>query len=297
MTTTAFVLSGGGSLGAVQVGMLQELAARGVAPDLLIGTSVGALNAAYVAGHGASPEAIDGLAAVWRGLRRRDVFPLNPARTAAALSLRASSLCSNESLRRLVLGHLTYARLEDAPIPVHLVATDVRSGQEVLLSEGDAADAILASAAIPAVFPPVVVGGRALVDGGISDNAAISQAIRLGADRVYVLPTGYACELDHPPTTALGIALQAMSLLVEQRLVRDVAHYAGRVDLRVLPPLCPVSVAPMDFRHAESLTTRARVAARRWIDGGGFTRAHPERFLAMHEHARDEPTEVSRAAG
>jgi NTE family protein len=77
--TTAFVLSGGGSLGAVQVGMLQELAARGIRPDLLVGTSAGALNAAYVAGHGAEPAALDRLAAIWRALRRRDVFPLSPA--------------------------------------------------------------------------------------------------------------------------------------------------------------------------------------------------------------------------
>lgn len=287
--TTAFVLSGGGSLGAVQVGMLQELAARGVTPDLLVGTSAGALNAAYVAGHGASPESLERLADIWRGLRRRDVFPLSPARTAAALSLRAPSLCTNVSLRHLVSAHVTYRHLEDAAVPVHLVATDIRTGAEVLLSRGDAVSSILASAAIPAVFPPVSIDGHDLVDGGVADNTAISQAVALGADRIYVLPAGYACALERTPTTILGIAMQAMALLVEQRLVRDVAHFAGRVDLRVIPPLCPVAVPSIDFRHAGTLVTRARVATGRWIDGGGFTRPHPERFLALHDHAAHEP--------
>lgn len=81
---TAFVLSGGGSLGAVQVGMLQALTARGVEPDLLVGTSAGALNAAYVAGHGVSGASLDDLEAIWSSLRRRDVFPLQPARLGAS---------------------------------------------------------------------------------------------------------------------------------------------------------------------------------------------------------------------
>jgi len=152
---TAFVMSGGGSLGAVQVGMLQALTARGVAPDLLVGTSAGALNAAFVAGHGASRESLDDLEAVWSRLRRRDVFPLQPARLGAAALGRAPSLFPNCALRCLIRENLAFDRLEDAAIPVHVVATDVGSGQEVLLSEGDPVDAILASSAIPAVFPSV----------------------------------------------------------------------------------------------------------------------------------------------
>src|SRR6185437_1518512 len=159
---TAFVLSGGGSLGAVQVGMLQALAARGVEPDLLIGTSAGALNAGFVAGHGTSAAALDELAAIWAGLRRRDLFPLLPARLGAAAVGRAPSLCPNGSLRRLIEQHLVFDKLEDAAIPLHVVATDVRSGEEVVLSAGDPVDAILASAAIPAVFPSVRIDGRDL---------------------------------------------------------------------------------------------------------------------------------------
>lgn len=280
--TTAFVLSGGGSLGAVQVGMLQALTARGVEPDLLVGTSVGALNAAYVAGRGVSDRSLDELAEIWIRLRRHDVFPLQPARVWAAIVGWAPSLCPNGSLRRLIGEHIAFERLEDSTIPLHVVATDIASGQEVLLSDGDAVDAILASTAIPAVFPSVRIAGRDLIDGGVADNAAVSQAVVLGADVVYVLPTGYACSLDKPPAAPLASALQALTLLIEQRLILEVAHFAHVVDIRVLPPLCPLSVSSTDFRHGAQLIHRARTAAGRWLDEGGPLLPHPERFLTPH---------------
>ena len=267
--------------------MLQALAARGVEPDLVIGTSAGALNAAYVAGYGTSPEALDELAAIWTGLRRRDVFPLQPARLGAAAMGRAPSLCPNDGLRRLIRDHITFDQLEDAKIPVHVITTDVRSGEEVVLSTGDAVDAILASAAIPAVFPSVRVGDRDLVDGGIADNAAISQAVALGADVVYVLPTGYACALDDPPASPLSSALHALTLLIEQRLILEVAHFAELTDIRVLPPLCPLSVSSTDFRHGALLIERARTTTERWLDEGGPRLSHPERFLSLHRHRFD----------
>ena len=282
---TAFVLSGGGSLGAVQVGMLQALATRGVEPDLLIGTSAGALNAGYVAGRGTSTGTLEDLAEIWAGLRRRDVFPLQPARLGAAALGRAPSLCPNGSLCRLIDEHITFDRLEHAAIPLHVVATDVRSGEEVVLSAGDPVEAILASAAIPAVFPSVRIEDRDLIDGGVADNAAVSQAVALGADVVYVLPTGYACALDDAPSTPLSSALHALTLLIEQRLILEVAHFAEHTDIRVLPPLCPLSVSSTDFRHGALLVDRARTATERWLDEGGPRLAHPERFLSLHGHS------------
>jgi NTE family protein len=282
--TTAFVMSGGGSLAAVQVGMLQALATRGVEPDLLIGTSAGALNAGYVAGHGTSSAALGELASIWGRLRRRDVFPLQPARLGAAALGRAASLCPSGPLRQLIDRHIGFDRLETAAIPLHIVTTDARTGEEVLLSAGSAVDAILASAAIPAVFPPVRIAGRDLVDGGIADNAAISQAVVLGADVIYVLPSGYACALDHTPATPLASALHALTLLIEQRLILEVASYSEHTDIRVLPPLCPLSISSADFRHGATLIERARTATQRWLDEGGPSLPHPERFLSLHRH-------------
>ena len=147
--TTAFVLSGGGSLGAVQVGMLQALAERQVSPDLLVGTSAGALNAAFVAGHGTGHAALRELADSWASVQRRDIFPLQPLRHLLAVTGGRQSLCSERGLQRLIASHLTFSRLEQADIPVHIVTTNLLSGEEVLLSDGDALSAVLASAAIP----------------------------------------------------------------------------------------------------------------------------------------------------
>lgn len=284
--TTAFVLSGGGSLGAVQVGMLGALVERGIRPDLLVGASAGALNAAFVGDRGFTAEALDELGAIWRRLRRQDVFPFAPHRQLLALAGARPSLCAADGLRRLIDRHLEMQRLEDATIPVHVVATDVLSGNEVLLSAGDARDAVLASASIPAVLPAVTIDDRALFDGGIADNTPISQAVALGADRVVVLPAGVPCALPRPPRSALATAIHALTLLIEQRLVLDVAAYHDRVELIVLPPLCPLSVSSTDFRHAGLLIDRAHDAAGRWLDSGKQHAPHPERFLSLHDHRR-----------
>jgi NTE family protein len=284
--TTAFVLSGGGSLGAVQVGMLRALRDRGIEPDVLVGSSAGALNAAYVAGRGFTTAALDDLASIWRRLRRNDVFPLAPHRHLLALAGARPSLCSADGLRRLVDAHVTFGRIEDASIPLHVVATEIVSGAEVVLSTGDAAAAVLASASIPAVLPAVEIDGRVLFDGGIADNTPISQAAALGVDRVVVLPAGVACALAQPPRSPLAIALHALTLLIEQRLALDVARYHDQIELIVLPPLCPLSVSSSDFRHAAQLIERAELSASRWLDAGNHRLPHPERFLSLHGHPR-----------
>jgi NTE family protein len=282
--TTAYVLSGGGSLGAVQVGMLQALTERGEGPDLLVGTSAGAINATYVAGHGSSRASLDALADLWAGLRRHDVFPLSPGRQLLALLGRRESVFCASGLQRLVSAHLPYARLEDAPVPVHVVATNLLSGEEVLLSTGDAVSAVLASTAVPGLLPAVRREGLTLVDGGLANNAAISQAVALGADRVFVLPAGIACALEAPPSGPYATALQALSFLTQQRLIHDVTAYADQAELHVLPPLCPLSVSSSDFTHGRELVDRARRATGHWLDDGRDQLPHAERFLSLHEH-------------
>lgn len=288
---TAFVFTGGGSLGAVQVGMLQALAERDVRPDLLIGTSAGALNAAYVAGYGTGREALEDLAVIWRGLRRQDVFPFDPLRHLLALAGSRPSLCSNRGLRHVIETHLPYRNLEDAAIPLHIVTTNVLSGEEVLLSTGNAVSAVLASAAIPGVLPAVERDGLTLVDGGVANNAALSQAVALGAEEIYVLPAGYACALQRPPTSALAAAVQAITLLIEQRLVIEVAHFAERAHIKVLPPLCPLAVSAADFTHAAELIRRAHDATGQWIDSGGPSLPAQERFLSLHDHQPEATTD------
>jgi NTE family protein len=282
--TTAFVLSGGGSLGAVQVGMLQALAAHGVVPDLLVGTSAGAMNAAWVASRGMSAGSLDGLAAVWTGLRRQDVFPLDARAALRGLFGRSPALVSADRLGRLVRACAGIDNLEEATLPVHLVTADLISGQTVTLSEGPLVSGVLASAAIPGIFAPVARGGRHLVDGGVAHDTGLTVAVELGATVVYVLPAGTACALPAPPASAIGTALHALTLLIEQRLAHDVARLAGSVTVKVLPPLCPLTTSAFDFTHAADLIARSRRASEDWITTGDIDLPSPERFLALHQH-------------
>lgn len=285
------MLSGGGSLGAVQVGMLQALAARGVDPDLLVGTSAGAVNAAWVGGHGMSADSLAELTGLWAGLRRQDVFPVSPRHVLSALMGRCPSLCPRSGLADLLVSHVGIGDFSEAAVPLHLVATDLLSGEEVLVSAGDVTTAVLASTAIPGVLPPVAMGARYLVDGGVAHHAAVSQAVDLGATEIYVLPAGYPCALERAPRSAVGVAVQALTLLIEQRLIAEVARYAGAVTIRVLPPLCPLVVSAVDFGHAVELVERGHRATAEWLDGGGADVAAPERFLSLHRHRPVRPDE------
>ena len=165
---TAFVLAGGGSFGAVQVGMLRELVASDVRADFVVGCSVGAINGVHFA---AAPDAagVAQLERIWRGLRRRDIFPLTVAGVLAALARRAH-LVDPRGLVALLERHLPCKCLEDATIPVHVVATSLLRGIAVSFSSGPAIPAILASAAIPAAFPPVRIGEFDYIDGGVASN-------------------------------------------------------------------------------------------------------------------------------
>jgi NTE family protein len=281
--TTAFVLSGGASHGAVQVGMLQALAERDVLPDLVFGASAGALNAAWVAGD-PRLEDLDQLAEVWISLRTRDVFPLRPVRGLMGFLGRRNSLVPPDRVRALVARHLRFDPLEAAPIPLCVVATEVTSGREVALTTGPALDAIVASGSVPGILPPVRVGEHLLMDGGIVNNTPISNAIDAGATRIYVLPTGYACDLRRPPKSALAMSLQAISLLVQQRLIIDVRDLQGQVDLRVIPPVCPLDVSPADFSQARALIDAARAGASHWLDVIGLSPVTHHSDVELHRH-------------
>ena len=225
---TAFVFSGGASLGACQAGMLEALFERRERPDLLVGTSVGAINAAFVASRPPSVQTARELQRIWRGLRRGHVFPANPVTASLGLlGLRDHSV-SAASLRRVLMRHLGVDRLEQADVPLHVVTTDFITGEEMLLTTGPALDAILASAAIPGVFPPIPWGSRVLVDGGIVNNTPISQAVALGADRIIVLPALGAAPLRRAPRGVLAAGVAAVSRALTYRLVEDLASIPPR---------------------------------------------------------------------
>jgi NTE family protein len=269
---TAFVLAGGASLGAMQAGMLRALYEREITPDVVVGTSAGALNAAFIASRPQTVATAEELAHVWRGLHREDIFPINPRTVISGLANHRNHLVPDTGTRRLVTRHLQIERLEHADIPLHLVAFDLLTGQEVRLSSGPAVDAVLGAAAIPGVLPPVQLGEHLLVDGGIVNNTPISHAIELGAKRIYVLPTDDPQARSMPGgfRGALDAAVHAFTLLVGARLDADLARYANTAELIVLPAANPNHVQPTDFEHSSRLIGQALAAARAVLDARPF---------------------------
>ncbi len=262
--TTAFVLSGGASLGSLQVGMLRALLEHGVEPDFVVGTSAGAINAAYFS---KSPTiaGVDNLAKLWLSMRRADVFPVRPALGFLGFVGKRDHLCPSGPVLSLLRSQYGDQKLEDSPVPAHVIAADLATGKEVCISNGPSAEAVLASASLPGVFPPVKIDGRLLIDGGVINNAPISHAVRLGATKIYVLACGHACALPKPPTGALGVVLQSVSVLIGRQLVHDVDRFEPLHDLRIVPQICPLDVAPMDFSQAKRLIASAYSSTRSWL--------------------------------
>jgi NTE family protein len=279
----AFVLSGGASLGAIEVGMLRALYEREIAPELIVGASAGAVNGAYIASRPATVQTAESLAEVWLSLRTIVVFPPNPVTAVLGLLGQRDHLVPNDGIKALLEKHMQFERLEDASIPFHVIATDVLNGAERRLSQGDAEAAVLASAAIPGVYPAIEFEGETLVDGGVSDNTPISIAAELGATKIYVLPTGIPCTLPTPPKGALQMLVHAITLLINQRLTRDIETFSHEAELIVLPPPCPNDVLASDFSQARLLIDEGYKNARDALEQGDSTALALER-MRPHPH-------------
>lgn len=270
---TAFVLSGGESLGALQVGMLQALYEHGITPNLLIGTSAGALNAAFVASRPQTPATVEELGRIWRNLQREDIFPISMSALAGGVWGRRDHLVPDRGLRQLIRRYIELDDLADAAIPLHLVAFDLTEACELLLSDGPAIDAVVAAASIPGVFPPVEMAERRLIDGGVVNNTPISHAVELGAERIYVLPTQDPCRpLGRVPKGALDAAIYGLELLIDSRLKTDIAQYSRETEIIVLPAPNTARVQPTSFEHSSRLISEALVAARTVLESQGVGR-------------------------
>lgn len=218
---TAFVLSGGGARGALQVGALRALLERGITPDVLVGTSAGAWNSVFFA-RNPTIEGIQGLTDVWRSLNPLNVLlgreaALHPPSQAitGALMLSAAhrvtrgapSLYGDGGLRQFLGTHLGGVTFEELQVPTHVVATDLTNGTRAVFSSGDVQGPLLASAAIPGIFPPVYVGDHVYVDGGAIDNCSIETALALGARRIFIVDCGYDERQDAYPSWQDGLGL------------------------------------------------------------------------------------------
>jgi NTE family protein len=281
-TKTAFVFAGGGSFGAIQVGMMQALAAHGVTADMVVGSSVGALNGAFYAGDPTLAGARR-LATIWRGLKRHDVFPVT-WKTLLAFLWRRDFLIPHDGIRKLIDDHIPYRNLQDASLPVHIVTTDIVSGNSLVLSEGSTAEAIVASTAIPGAFAPVRYGDRYLADGAISSNTPVRVAVAKGATRLIVLPTGYACATQEPPIGAVANVLHALTLLISRQLVSELEGLGPDIEFFVVPPLCPLVGSPYDFSRTADHIERAIRSTAGWLAQNGLQQGGIPEEVRPHSH-------------
>lgn len=266
--TTAFALSGGGNLGPLQAGAMLALLEAGIVPDLLVGSSVGALNAAAVACR-PDVEGVRELVAAWGALRRRDVVRPGLAGALAGFVGARNHLLSPARLHRLIERWVPVTRIEETTARLAVTATDALSGAGVVLTEGPVVEALAASAAIPGLFPAIRMGERWLIDGSLSANRPARQAQALGADVVYVITTATAPRLA-PPRGAIAMAMNSVSLVTSElaRIEHEaaVAHAeqsGGRII--AVPSAEPVAPGTFEYRRGAELADAAYRRTVQWL--------------------------------
>lgn len=258
----AFVLGGGGHNGASEVGMLRALLERDISPDVLVGTSVGALNGAAIATD-PTLDTVERLRGVWLNLDDDRIFGGSIFAGAANLMRSRTHMHSNRALRRMLEETLpaTFAELQ---VPFQCVAACIERAAEHWFHEGSLVEAILASAAVPGVLPPVQIQGEHYVDGGIVNSIPISRAVELGAKEIYVLQVGRVEAPLKPPRTPLQVGLVAFEIARRHRFARDLATLPAGVSAYVLPtgePRKP-SLAQLNYRNFKSVSERIERAYR-----------------------------------
>jgi len=259
---TAFVFAGGSALASVQVGMLRPLLATGIRPDLVVGSSAGALNgAATAADPGSAPDALERL---WTTARRSDVLPVRAPTVLRALAGRAPGFASAGGIRQVIERHLTVRRLEDTAIPLFVVAADLATREKVVLDRGDAVEALVATTAIPGVYPPVRIGDRLLADGGLAEDPPLGTAIERGAKTVYLFPVGWPLG-PAPEKGAVARAMDALDWLFWRIAASELARWAPECDLYLLPSPPIAGLHPLSPTRARQLIDDAERMTREWL--------------------------------
>jgi NTE family protein len=259
----AFVLGGGGSLGAVQVGMMRALLERGITPDIVVGTSIGSFNGAVLA---ADPStAVEKLERFWRSSKRVDVLPLRGLKPILHWRRTKQSFYPNDGMVRSIESMLgDIERIEDLQIPYGAVAVDVQRGTPVLFREGSLATAILASAAIPGLFPPVERGGRIFYDGGLGNNVPMRDAVEMGARSLVVLDTtSPTIDLD-PPQGLMELFSYVTEVYARQMVLRDLAELS-HLQILYPPSPAPGTLSPLDLEHTEELLFNSYLDAKEYL--------------------------------
>jgi NTE family protein len=236
MTTggTAFVLGGGGLLGANEVGMLRALLEEGVRPDLVVGTSVGAINGAAVAAD-PTPGAVARLTEVWHRVADSDLYSGSALRRVRHLARTRTHVHPNEPLRHLLHDQFGDRLIEDLPVPFHCVAACIERAAEQWFDRGPLVDAVLASAAVPGIFPPVRIADEHFLDGGLVNSIPVGKAVALGARTIYVLQVGRIERPLEVPRRPWEVATVAFEIARRHRFALDMATMPADVEVHMLP--------------------------------------------------------------
>ena len=267
----AFVLSGGGNRGALQVGALQVLLEAGIRPEMLVGTSAGALNAAFLAVD-PTPAGAHRLGEIWEQVTKEDVYPGGPSRVAWHLATHRDSLYSSENFASFLRTHTPegVCFFRHLALPLYITAADLHSGRLYLFGEDpdeSILEAILASSAIPPLFPPWPYRGSLLVDGGLAANLPVRVAVEKGATEIYALEACREAPPDRGNWNVWQVAACSINALVRQQWERDLALCAvhPEVTLCHLPLRSRHRLAFDDFGQAKALIAEGREAAKAYL--------------------------------
>jgi NTE family protein len=232
--TTAFVLGGGGVLGAAEVGMLRALFEIEVKPDLVLGTSVGALNGAMVA-RDPTPAVIDRLTELWQDASTARAISDRPFRTMRRAVSSGTHLYSSAFMQQRLVDEFGELTFEELPVRFQVCAASIERAAEHWFSAGPLVPAIMASAAVPGLLPPARVGDEHFLDGGIVNSIPLGRAIALGADCVYVLQVGRIDRPLKPPQRPWDVARVSFEIARRHRFARELAEVPDDVEVHVLP--------------------------------------------------------------
>jgi len=252
----------------MQVGMLRALFEKQIRPDLIVGTSVGALNGAFVAFE-PTEVGVARLSAMWQNFEDEDLYPGARIKASwARMLMRGNRVFENTGLKKMIDVGLGAARFEDAKVPLAVVATELEMGTETLFTSGDLVRPLLASTAMPAIFPPVEIDGVAYVDGGVTNNVPLSHAVAMGARKIYVLNCSGKQQQRRALNRPMDYLLHAFFLARSQRLEVDRPVYSQKADVVFIPtPELTFSVGFTSLARTKELIGLGYERTIRFLDG------------------------------
>lgn len=273
---TAFVLGGGGILGATQIGMLRALLERDLRPDLVLGTSIGAVNGAFLA---ADPTlaGLNRLSGVWADLaggapwasrsggepsggRAPDVRRAQRARARRPAPRLPTGVYPPGRFLRMLRRHLPVEEFDELAVPFQCVAASVERSVAHWFAQGPIAPAVLASCAVPGIFPPIRVGDEHFLDGGLVHSIPVGRAVALGAERIFVLHVGRVEQQLEVPRWPWEVAQVTFEIARRHRYVEEMATLPDDVEVHALPSGAEDSPT-VSFLHANERYVSRRVAA------------------------------------